>query len=213
MTREEWLVARKDGIGASEAAAVLGISPYMSNVALWELKTGRRLDKDISESPVVRFGIEAEAHMRGLFQLMFPQYYMSYEPFKIIRNPEYPFILATPDGELVELSSSRKGGWEGKTTEIRKAADWSKWTGRIPDHYYAQVLHQMLATDWAFVYLTVLIKHWTPEDPLPRYTIRHYLIERSDTEDEINTFLLPELKSFWQCVETGRAPALKLPQI
>ena len=40
MNREEWLQARRRGIGGSDAAAVLGLSPWKSNVRLWEEKTG-----------------------------------------------------------------------------------------------------------------------------------------------------------------------------
>ena len=31
----EWLEMRRTGIGASDAAAVLGISPFKTNVELW----------------------------------------------------------------------------------------------------------------------------------------------------------------------------------
>ena len=41
MSREEWLKVRKQGIGASDAAAACGISPYQSRLELWMIKTGR----------------------------------------------------------------------------------------------------------------------------------------------------------------------------
>jgi predicted phage-related endonuclease len=39
MKREGWLKERREGIGGSEAAAILGMNPYMTNVELWEYKT------------------------------------------------------------------------------------------------------------------------------------------------------------------------------
>lgn len=36
--RKSWLASRLNGIGASEAAAIVGMSPYMSNIELWEIK-------------------------------------------------------------------------------------------------------------------------------------------------------------------------------
>lgn len=43
-----WLKERQYGIGASDAAAMLGISKWKSNEALWEEKTGLRAPEDIS---------------------------------------------------------------------------------------------------------------------------------------------------------------------
>ena len=69
--RKEWLKARQKGIGGSDAASVLGISPWKTNVQLWEEKTGIKEPEDISEKEVVRFGKESEAAIRQLFQLDF----------------------------------------------------------------------------------------------------------------------------------------------
>lgn len=39
--REAWLEVRKGGIGSSDAAAAVGLSPYKSQLELWMEKTGR----------------------------------------------------------------------------------------------------------------------------------------------------------------------------
>ena len=39
MNREQWLEERKKGIGGSDVACILGMSPYKTNVALWEEKS------------------------------------------------------------------------------------------------------------------------------------------------------------------------------
>ena len=36
----EWYELRKSGIGGSDAAAILGLSPWKTNVDLWEEKVG-----------------------------------------------------------------------------------------------------------------------------------------------------------------------------
>lgn len=38
---EDWLTVRKSGIGGSDAAAAVGLNPYMSPLELWLEKTGR----------------------------------------------------------------------------------------------------------------------------------------------------------------------------
>ena len=39
-SRDVWLAERFNGIGGSEAGAVLGLNKYKTNVQLWEKKTG-----------------------------------------------------------------------------------------------------------------------------------------------------------------------------
>lgn len=156
--RKEWLKARQKGIGGSDAASVLGISPWKTNVQLWEEKTGITEPEDISEKEVVRFGKESEAAIRRLFQLDFPEYQVSYDEFGMIANEsDCPFIFATLDGELTD-TSKRKGILEVKTTEIRRSSDWKKWNGQIPDYYYAQIVHQLLATGYDFAILKARIR-------------------------------------------------------
>ena len=35
MSREDWLSVRRNGIGSSDAAAAVGLSPYKSQLQLW----------------------------------------------------------------------------------------------------------------------------------------------------------------------------------
>lgn len=41
LSRDDWLAVRKTGIGGSDAAAAVGLSPYKSQLELWLEKTGR----------------------------------------------------------------------------------------------------------------------------------------------------------------------------
>ena len=47
MSRDEWLEARKQGIGASEAAAAIGISPYQSQLELWSIPPQSALPRSL----------------------------------------------------------------------------------------------------------------------------------------------------------------------
>lgn len=211
-THEEWLEERKYGIGASDAAAVLGMSKWKTNTELWEEKVGLRTPEDISHKPYVQFGHDAEEHIRALFALDHPELKVTYEsPFKIIRSSEHPFIFCTPDGELEELRTGRKGGLEIKTTEIKSPSQWSKWSGRIPDEYYCQVCQQMYAAEWDFVWLKARIK-WTDKTGAMRIDAREYKIERLDAIEDIEAVRDTGI-DFWRHVETKTRPALKLPEI
>lgn len=209
---EEWKAERRKGIGASDAAAILGMSPYKTNVELWEEKVGLRIPEDISDKPAVEYGHAAEPYLRELFALDHPELQLWYDgPYKIIRNSEYPFIQASPDGELVEKSTGRIGGLEIKTTEIKNPRQWDEWKDQVPQHYYCQVIWQMISTGWEFVWLKAQIK-WRTKDGQLRLDTREYLIERADVEDDIE-FVLGAGIEFWQKIQTRTKPALKLPRI
>lgn len=209
--RQRWLKERLNGIGGSEAAAIVGLSPYMTKEELWEIKTRRRIAEDISSKPYVEYGTNAEQYLRGLFALDYPQYQVSYEEFKIIRNPKFPFIFATLDGELSELGNEkplplirRTGVLEIKTTEIMRSGQWDKWSdGNLPDNYYIQLLHQLLATGYEFAVLNAQIK-WHKNGDLNK-TTRYYTLERSDHEESIQELLKAEI-DFWEHVQSDRRP-------
>lgn len=211
-THEEWIQERRNGIGASDAGSIIGVNPWKTNVQLWAEKTGQREPEDISQKPAVKYGHDAEQHIRALFALDHPELEVSYiSPYKIIRNNVHPFIFCTPDGELWDPQTRRHGGLEIKTTEIQKASQWASWKGRIPDTYYAQVLHQMLAAGWEFVWLVAQIK-WTTMDGEMRKETREYFIDRNDVQEDIDALEKATIE-FWDCVQTKTCPPLKLPTI
>ena len=222
MTREQWLQARKNGLGASDAACILGRNPWKSNVQLWEEKTGRREAEDIGEKPVVKYGKDAEAPLRSLFALDFPQYAIHYDEYGMIANrPEEPWLFATLDGELedtvTQQPSHLMGVLEIKTTEIMRPAQWAEWNGGIPEHYYCQLLHQLLATGYYFAILKAQIRYREYGSSSPdalKVTTRHYYITVDDdgVREDMEHLLQAE-KDFWACVKTGRRPAALLPFI
>ena len=211
-SHEGWLLERQYGIGASDAASVLGMSKWKTNQQLWEEKVGLREPEDISDKPYVQYGHDAEPHIRALFALNHLELNVTYEsPYKIIRNDDHPFIFCTPDGELEEVSTGRRGGLEIKTTEIKSPAQWDEWNGRIPQQYYCQVIWQMIATGWEFVWLAALIKWYTKDGEL-RMNYREYPIERADVQEDIAHTMSKGIE-FWRTIDTKTKPALKLPQI
>lgn len=207
----EWLQERRKGLGASDSGVILGVNPWKTNIDLWAEKTGLKEPEDISDKPQVKYGHDAEPHIRSLFALDHPELKVTYEsPYKIIRSDTFPFIFCTPDGEIT-TSDGRKGGLEIKTTEIMNARQWAEWKDRIPDTYYCQVIHQMIAAQWEFVYLVAQIK-WTTKEGEKRKDTREYVINRDECIDDI-WYVQDQLIKFWKCVETKTEPPLKLPGI
>lgn len=206
---EGWLKARTYGIGGSDASAILGMNPYKTNIELFEEKTGHRIPEDISDKPYVKYGTAAEPLIRQLFALDYPEYEISYRENRILRNKANPYMQASLDGELTD-QAGRKGILEIKTCNILHPSQQEKWKDRIPDNYYIQVLHYLLVTGYQFVVLRAhLISAWGQDK---RTTAKHYFIERSEVENDLD-MLANEERKFWGCVESKRKPPLILPEI
>ena len=141
-SREEWLKARRNHIGGSDASACVGMNPYKDNVQLWEEKTGLVLPDDISGRDYVLYGTQAEEHLRALFAMDFPEYQVSYHENNMFLNTDYPWMHASLDGELTDREG-RRGILEIKTTNILQSMQKEKWRERIPDNYFCQVLHYL----------------------------------------------------------------------
>lgn len=209
VSREEWLRARKNHIGGSDASACLGLNPYMTNVDLWEIKTGKRQAEDISDRDYVQYGTQAEKYLRELFSLDFPEYQVSYDENNMFLNSEYPWMHASLDGELID-QEGRHGILEIKTTNILQSMQKEKWKDRIPDNYYCQVLHYLAVTEYDFAVLKAQLKsEWAGE---LRISTKHYFIERKDVQEDIS-WLIDAEKKFWDCVAAGSRPDLILPVI
>lgn len=203
-SRKGWLEHRT-GIGGSEAAAILGLNPWTSNLDLYNYKTGKDIPPDISNKDVVKFGHKAEASIRQLFALDHPEYKVDYKANNSWSNEDYPWAQASLDGWLTD-QEGRLGILEIKTTEIMRDRDWEKWDDRIPDNYYVQVNHYMMVLEAEFAVLRAYIRYHKRGDK--RIAIRDYLIERK--QEEID-YLKEKEREFWEHVEKKTPPALILP--
>lgn len=210
--REEWLEARKKGIGGSDASAIVGLNPYKTNIQLWEEKTGRKEAEDISNKEYVKYGTKAEKYLRDLFKLDYPQYKVIHKENTMIWDKEYPFLFASLDGELVDKETGELGILEIKTTNILQSMQKEKWKDKIPDNYYTQILHYLGVTKYDFVILKAQLKYQYQDEEI-RLSTKHYLIKREDVEGDIKYLREKEVEFWKNYVEKNIEPPLLLPNI
>lgn len=210
-SREEWLKAREKRIGGSECAAILGVNPYISNVDLWKIKTGRMEREDVSGSPSVRYGAEAEQYLRKLFELDFPDFSFEYMENNMWINSGFPFAHASLDGWMLDIDG-RFGILEIKTGNIISNAQREKWNKQIPSQYFCQVLWYMAVTEAEFAIVKAQLKHKKQEENEPYISTRHYLIEREKVQEDIE-FLMEKAEEFYGYIERDEEPPLILPMI
>lgn len=163
----EWYAARREGISASEIAAVLGISPWVSPFDLWWAKqTGQESQSDTRG---MRRGHRYEALVLEDFAEEHPEFYVA--PSVTVRSAARPWQVATPDGLAYEFADDMlavRPLVPGAITEGReplavieaKTGQRREWgdpgTDDVPVHYRAQVLWQMDVLGLNVAYLPVL---------------------------------------------------------
>ena len=208
---QEWLDFRRKGIGASEAASVLGLSRWMSNVELWDLKVGYTNAQDISNNPAVAYGNNAENLLFKLFALQYKDRYIT----KSNKNVVYVkdgFQFASLDGELINIQSGKSGNYEGKTVIINSSLTWDDWRDRIPTNYYIQLLHQLLVTGWDFSVINTEFR-WTDKNGEIATECRRYLLNANDEQVKDDMKYLDDAEyDFWfNYVKKRKRPARILP--
>jgi len=128
----EWLAARENGIGASQAAAAIGVSEWQSPIGLWAEKLG--LVPPQAETPSMRIGTALEPLIASM--------YTEATGVKIRRannlrqHAEHAFMLASLDRRAgrkpIELKFSARAVGYGEPG-----------TDEVPDDVLVQVLHQL----------------------------------------------------------------------
>lgn len=206
-SRDQWLEYRKGFIGGSDVAAIVGLNPWKSNLQLWREKTGRVDAEDISENELVRYGTNAEEHLRELFKLDYPQYSVEYKELNSWTNDKYPFAAASLDGWMRD-KDSRLGILEIKTATISGAAQKAKWEDEhIPDNYYCQILFYMAVTDASFAMLTAQLKYEHP-DREPLKVTKYYRIDRDESVEHDISYLMEKAEEFWSDIRADREPPM-----
>ena len=202
--RESWLAWRINGIGGSEAAAVIGESKWCSTLELWKLKCGIEQPKDLSGVDYVQQGVRMEPVLRDYFRATHPELTIEHHALDVLYQSERPWLFATLDGEIVR-SDGQRGILECKYSAPRGKGAWSEWTNRVPQSYYAQVLHQLLATGYSFVYLVACLESFNGDS-----SFRTYLWERDDeTVTGQLAWLEAREREFWSCVTERIMPPVR----
>lgn len=170
----EWLEIRKKGIGGSECSAILGLNPYMSNVDLWKIKTGKTEQPDISREEHVQFGRENEEFLINKFAVKNSEkYIVEHKPYDIRFNKraEFEFMFGSLDGELIDKDTGKHGILEIKTCMLNGYND-EKWEdNKIPLNYYCQILHYLSVTKYEFAILYVMFRTYEYEEFYKTYSI------------------------------------------
>jgi putative phage-type endonuclease len=173
MSDDQWLDKRREGIGGSDAGALMGMSAYGSPLTVYLQK--KNLVPKAETSRAARRGKILEPVIRAETTKDFPELEIESLP-AMLSDPEYPFMLANIDGVIfagtpVEIRGEAIAGLGGHEVKTAKTAfGWGK--DEIPDAYYCQTQHYMRVTGLPWFALSVYI--------LDDESLCHYVIHRND---------------------------------
>ena len=153
MISTEWLETRKTGIGASEAAAAIGVSPWASPMQLWGEKTGQIEPDDLGQIERVQWGTTLQPIIAEEFRRRTGRVVRQNRSNVLHRHRSHDFMLATLD------ATQRENGGRIGALEIKTTSAWNKaeWEDKPPIHYQIQLQHQLAVTGYEWGTLAVLV--------------------------------------------------------
>lgn len=182
----EQLARRSRGVGASDAAAAVGLNPYYSAVELWQEKRGE--SPPFLGNEATRWGKLLEPAVRQEYAEQTGRVVRL--PGETLQHPTHTFMLCHPDGVTDDGRL-----YEGKTA--RFGDGWGEpGTDQVPEHYLIQCQHAMVVTGLKITDLAVLIGG---------QDFRLYFIE---ADESLQGSLIEAEQDFWKHVQEGTRPAL-----
>jgi putative phage-type endonuclease len=180
----EWLEWRKDKIGASEAAACMGISPWQTPYELWYDKTCESSTRYVNVAMARGSAMEEAARMvyeNVTGETVFP---------KVVVHPKHPWAIASLDG--MTLDDKLFVEIKCPNAETHEMASH----GHITPYYMAQLQHQLWVTG-------LPVCHYFSYDG-----VTHHLIQVEKDEDFINRMIYHECQML-RCIEMKTPPLLQ----
>lgn len=191
IARADWLEVRKTGIGGSDAAAAVGLSPYKSQLELWLEKTGRDADlpkpdpNDTAEP--VYWGTLLEPIVAAAYTKQTGNRVRKVNA--VLQHPGIPFMLANLDREVLGVSGVQ-------ILECKTAGEFGArlWSEGVPEYVQLQVQHQLAVTGKQAADVAVLICGQKLE------------VHRIQRDDELIARLIPLEAQFWEYVTSDTPP-------
>ncbi len=186
----DWHRWRNGGITASEAAVILGRSPYQTRWQLWAQKTGLILPEDLSANPNIQRGIRLEPVARKAYEqktgdLILPL---------CAESGSEPLFRASFDGingagEPVEFKCPALSTFEEVKQQREQSAPYQL--------YWVQVQHQLLVSGSDRGWLVFFFQDSGSEE-----LIDFEIVRNDDFLDELRK----SGRTFWQLIASRTEP-------
>lgn len=191
---KEWHAWRKKGIGASEAAIVMGKSPWNTPFMLWATKTNRL--EPAPFHPRAQAAMERGTRLEPTARAKYvAQTGIDVQPDTLV-HPDYDFIRVSLDGWNKERKHIVEFKVPGKAA-VAKAAK-----GRVEEQYYWQIMQQFMVSDAETCDYVVY------DEDNDRLIVIPVARNRED-----EAILLSALQEFWSCVMHDVPPKVDMSDL
>lgn len=184
LSEADWLEYRRKGIGGSDAAAVMGLSPFCTTRDLYYDKTGIKPAIENEQNWVAK---EVGHLLEDLVARIFSRKtgLRVYQVKKMFSHPDYPFMLADVD-YFVEMPDGGTGILECKTTNYNAQDKWAD--GTVPVNYELQGRHYMAVMNVNTVFFACLYGNNENE----------FIYRHMERDLDYETDLIEQEKYFWE---------------
>ena len=149
---EAWLRLRKEGVGGSDVAAIMGLSKWRTPAQVYVDKISDELGDDLSDKPYIRFGNLMEPVVGEEYERQHPGFTVR-RVNAVCRSIDRPWAQASLD---YEVRDPDRKGWG--VLEIKTARNADDWADGVPDYYLTQVTHYMSVTCRSYADVAVFFR-------------------------------------------------------
>lgn len=197
--RKAWLKMRTLGIGGSDASIIAGMNRWKSPFQLWQEKTGQIEPEELDDNEYIYWGRVLEQAVADRFsELTGKQVHKQ----GMLQNKDYPWMLANVDRMIV----GENAGLECKTTNSFAGKQWDG--DNLPDAYYLQCQHYMMATGLEKWYIACLIggNHfvWKPIERNEEDIHALFNLEKKFWEINVQKGVMPDVDGTDSCTQALR---------
>lgn len=182
------LEARQKGIGGSDVAAIMGLSPWNTPLDIYYSKVLKLSQKDVEEDQTTneRCKRGAIAERNIIDNYIADCHCEVITDLETFVHPEYPFLIGNVDAmradENVVIECKTVGGHP------------DQWEGEIPLHYKTQCAHYAMLTNAKRVDLAAMFDRWR---------FRIFVYER---DAEFENRILKACVEFWEKFVMAKNP-------
>lgn len=183
----EWRHIRRQGIGGSDIAAIAGVSPWRTPLAVYLDKVGELPEEEPNRA--MYWGTVLEPIIAREYAQRHPDYRVS-RVNAVLQHPDIPYFLANID-RVVRKSGARPG-----VLEIKTASAWMSghWRSDAPDWVTCQLQWYLGITGYTWGAVAVLIGG------------NDYREIEQERDEEIIGYLQEIARRFWEEHVIPRVP-------
>lgn len=183
-----WLEKRKHYVTGTDAAQLLGISPFGSKFSVWLDKTGQ--GQEIAQTAAMRAGLAFEPAILKMYAEDTDAKVEHMDGYDLNTSDNFPRLGASLDGWNHTLGIPV----DAKNIHWKNEKWGDAWTSDFPEYYKTQLQVQMMVTGARFAHLAVM------------FAGQDFYIYQMEWDDELAKAIVDAADSLFELIASGEMP-------